>query len=499
VPHYFAVIDLGTTVLKTSIIDSDGKVKGFVSKILPCLCDRNKHIEQDPRPILKHIFASLKECIECFKINPKNITALSVATQRATVVCTDKNGEAIGNAISWQDMRGTGEIEALSKKIDGKRYYNITGLPNNPVFSLGKILWIKKYSPSLYKQTAKFSLMHDYIMRHMGCGDFFLDWSNASLTGIFDTENFNWSEEILDITSIKKDKLPLLVPSGKIIGTVSKIAARKTGLIQGIPLVAGGGDQQCAGIGAGAVNSGVAEITLGTAGVALCASDKFIKDPGMRITCCAHAVKGMWNLEGLQNSAGASLGWFADITNRGMRFSNDFFRRVSSFSPGAEGVLFYPFLVGASAPYWNPYAKAIFLGLTKTSSKALMVRAVLEGISMETKQVLNVFSEMKIPIKEIRLTGGCSKIDIWNQIQADIYGKKVSALSNPQATSTGVAILAAYGVGVYNSIHSAVGRMVRIRHTYCPRKKYVLRYEKITKKYSDLYSVLNRNNVFENL
>jgi xylulokinase len=491
---YVAAIDCGTTAIKTAIFNLKGRLISLANQVMPCLYYKDGRIEQDPGLLLEAILNCLKASLEASKIAPRQIAALSLSTQRATLICTDKQGKAISKAISWQDLRGAEEIAALRRKIKDEEYYDITGLPNNPAFSLGKILQLKKHHPGLFQTTAKFSLVHDFVLRKLGCDDFYLDWSNASLTGMFDIAGFTWSEAILSLTGIPADKLPTLVPSGKIVGKLSPQAAAACGLLAGTPLVSGGGDHQCAGIGAGALAAGILEITLGTAGVSLCYSNKLVKDKRMRLSCCAHAVPGKWEMEGLQNSAGASLQWLLKLFGH-KNLSRMLQQKIAALEPGAGGIIFYPYLAGASAPYWNPEAKGIFLGLTHQHSQAALSKAVMEGVSLETRQILEVFTALKIPITEIRLTGGYTNLEIWNQIQADIYGKPVATLVNPQASLQGAAILAAQGIGAFCSFKEATANMVQLKKTYNPNPEKTTAYDKIYKNFCAIYQALVKHKI----
>jgi xylulokinase len=186
-------------------------------------------------------FACLRDAVIRSRVDPRCISAVSVANQRASVIFADKYGKAISSVVSWQDLRGGKEIAFLKRDIDERRYYRITGLPNNPVFSLGKILWIKKNEPSFYKKCARIMLVGDYLLRRLGADDFYTDLSNASLTGMLDISRLDWSGEILKVSGIGRDRLGLLVASGQIIGHVSGSASRASGLARGTPIVSGGG------------------------------------------------------------------------------------------------------------------------------------------------------------------------------------------------------------------------------------------------------------------
>ncbi len=480
---FLAAIDCGTTAIKGAVVGFRGEMLGLAEVPSPCVKYPDGRIESDPRAVVNACFAALRLAMKESGIPPRNIEGLSLANQRATVLCIDACGKELGNAISWQDMRGASCIKAFRRRISDKTYYSITGLPNNAVFTLAKILWIKRHDPDRFRKTARFALIQDYVLNQLGGDGFFCDASNASLTGMLDIERLEWSPAILELAGIPEDRLPDLVPSGTKVGTLSKRAARRTGLLEGTPLLTGGGDQQCAAVGAGAVVPGMLEITLGTAAVPLCTSATAVRDPKRRVMCCAHAVPGKWNLEGLQNSAGACLGWAAQLLTGGAKFSHAFLEKAARVGPGASGLLFYPYLAGDSAPHWNPDAKGMFTGLTLTHNRYDLARAVMEGVSMQTREVLDVFAALGVPIRQIRLTGGCTAIEGWNQMQADLYGKPVSTLENSQASLLGAAILAAHGLGAFPSLVAAAKQMVKIRRTYEPAHDRVAAYDGIYRKF----------------
>ncbi len=480
---FLAAMDCGTTVVKSAIVGLNGEIRGLASGPSSCMQHPDGRMECDPRAIVNACCSTLRQAVKTSGVAPRNIEGLSLTNQRATVLGMDARGRALGNAISWQDMRGTACIKALRRRIPDRTYYSITGLPDNAVFTLAKILWIMRNDPDRFRNTARFVLIQDYMLNQLGSDGFFCDPSNASLTGMLDIESQTWSDTILGQTGIPKEALSTLVPSGTTVGTLSRQAARRTGLLEGTPLVTGGGDQQCAGIGAGAVAPGMIEISLGTAAVPLCYAATAVRDPERRVMCCAHAVPGKWNLEGLQNSAGACLEWAARLMNGGDRFQASFLARVAQVEPGSSGILFYPYLAGDSAPHWTPDAKGIFLGLTLAHHRHELARAVMEGVSMQTREVLDVFTTLGVPVRHIRLTGGCTAIEGWNQMQADLYGKPVSTLENPQASLLGAAILAAHGLGIFPSVAAAARQMVKIRRTYEPDRQRMETYEGIYRRF----------------
>lgn len=493
---YVAAVDVGTTSVKAAIVCLRGGIKGLARCATPCTTHPDGRIESSPPAIVAACLATVKQALRKSGVPPRSVQALCLTNQRATVLCMDAHGQVLGDAISWQDMRGAGQISALRRRLSNTDYYAVTGLPNNPVFTLAKILWLKSRDPERYRRTARFVLVQDYLLKQLGCREWFCDWSNAALTGLLDTGRLQWSRALLELVGLSEKRLSHLVPSARRVGALSAAAAGETGLLSGTPLVSGGGDQQCAGVGAGAVSPGILEITIGTAAVPLCCADRFTRDPHMRVMCCAHAVPGKWNLEGLQNAAGSCLQWASSLVNGGKRFAPGFLSEVGAVAPGADGIMFYPYLAGDSAPHWMPHAEGALLGLRLGHGRAQLVRAVMEGVSMQTREILDVYATLGVPIREIRLTGGCTAITAWNQIQADLYGKPVSTLENPQATLLGAAILATRGIEAYPSFEAAVGQMVSIRRTYTPDPAHAARYAGLYRRYRSVRHGLAAGQLF---
>jgi xylulokinase len=231
--------------------------------------------------------------------------------------------------------------------------------------------------------------------------------------------------------------------------------------------------------------------------VLLAYSDKVVLDHRMRVTCCVHALPGAWEVEGLQNSAGSCLDWLCGIINAGKMFDDRFLERVSQAGPGSGGMIFYPYLAGASAPHWNPKASAVMLGLSFGRDKAMLARSVMEGVALQAKEIVDIFYSLKLPVNRICLTGGGSEIKVWNQMQADIYGKRVYTLKNAQATVLGAGILAAFGAGLFGSVKSAAKKMVRTKGVYVPQRSNTALYKKVFKAFADVYTIFEKQKIFD--
>jgi xylulokinase len=490
------------------IFDLSGNVVGEHYREYKCEFPNPGWVDQDAEMLLTEACAAIKTAIEMAGIDPNDIAAMGLSTQRCTVVPVDEDCRPLRKAISWQDSRSTEECTWIEENIGTDRYYEITGLPNATVWAYPSILWIRNNEPEIFEKADKFLLTQEFILHRLGAEGYPEDWSNGSLQGLMNIETFEWSDELLEASGLRRDQLPDLVPSAEKVGEVSKEAAELTGLPEGTPLVTGGGDQQCAGIGAGIISEGLCEVTLGTAGVSLCYMDKPRKDPDKRMPCSAHAYPGKWECEGLQNAAGASYRWFRDnIATLEMSVANHvgldpyelINKSVAETPVGSRGLIYLPYLAGASAPNWDAFAKGSFVGLTLAHDYGCMARAVMEGISMETREILESFEALGLELTEVRITGGGTKSEIWNQMQADIYGKPVSKLAVGEATVLGAAILGGVGADVFDSVEEGVAEMVNIESHYEPDPETHKVYNEVFDIFRNIYQSLADGGVYEEI
>jgi xylulokinase len=481
-----AAVDCGTTAIKAGVFNGRGKLLALARRECPCLRPGAGRAEIDPGRLAKATLTCLAEAVRGVGARRKQIVGLAVTNQRATMLCADDAGHPVGRGISWQDGRGAEEMPRLRRCLDARRFYRTTGLPLDPVFTLAKVAWLRRHDRALWSRTSRFLLVQDFALRLLGCREFVTDWSNASLTGLLDVKRLRWDELILEAAGIPPGRLPSLAAPGTPVGRVSAEAARQTGLPEGALLVAGAGDQQCAGLGAGAVRPGVVEITLGTVAVALSYSSAVALDPQMRIMCCAHGVPGRWSIEGLQTAAGTSVEWARRVARAPGLRDAAFARAVARVPPGAGGALFYPYLDGASAPHWHETATGLLLGLRSSHDAPAIMRAVLEGVALETRQVLDVFESLGVAVRDVRLTGGYSEASVWRDLYADVLGRPVSALENPDATLLGAAMLAACGAGLHPSVGAAARAMVRLRQTRRPDPDRAAAYRALSRRHADI-------------
>ena len=507
---YLVAIDAGTTGERTMIFDEKGRVVAWKYLEHPSYFLKPTWVEQEAAEwwdrICKTSRAVLKEAAD-EGITPDMIAGISVTNQRETIVPVDKYVEPLRKAIVWQDRRTVSQCNWIKNNIGEDVVYNITGLTVDPYFSAPKIMWIREHEHDIYTQTHKFVLVHDYIVAKL-TDTFVTSWDNASRTMLFDIRKLDWSDNLLDGIGIDEEKMPEPYPSGKIIGEVTKKAAKETGFAQGTPIICGGGDQQCGAIGMGVVRRGRIKATTGTGTFILSFLDKPNFDPKRRVLCSCHGIPGKWVQEASMFSTGAIYRWFRDEFGHLEKAAAELVRidpyemlnkEAAAAPAGSKGILVIPHLAGAGAPHWNPYARGVIVGLAIGHARKDIVRAILEGIALEIRKNIEVIRELGVHVEEMRVTGGATRNPHFNQIQADVYGLPVMRGKVEESTALGCAILAGVGTGVFKSFEGATSKMVHIVERYEPRLENKSIYDKLFKIYCKIYDSLENARVFKDL
>jgi xylulokinase len=410
--------------------------------------------------------------------------------------------------ISWQDNRTGAEMALVGEKLGAERFHQITGLPLNTTWILTKILWLSRNEPSSWKQVRRICQLQDYVLRAFGANDYYIDKAAVSLCGFYDLRGAQWSSEILDLFGLGHIALSQMRPSGTPVGNVSRLVSENTGLPQGTPLVVGAGDQNSAAIGAGVVREGMLSISLGTGGLVAAFLAKFPESLSGSSNIMNHAIDGCWELEGYQAGAASVYKWFRDqigglekaYAESAKQDSYEVLGALATTAPaGARGLLFLPYLASACAPRWNPNARGTLLGLTFAHDKACLTRACIEGITLEVRDILESMYASGIDAKTMRILGGPTKSELWNQIQADVYNRRVETLRFPDAAILGAAILAGVGVGTFRTVQEAAERMVAINKVYTPNPSVARVYAELYETYKQAYEVLANGKVFDSL
>lgn len=452
-------IDIGTTGSKVVLIAPNGNIIATSINEYPVYIPRPNWSEQNPEDWFKATIEGIKQVLKKSRTNPNQIAGIGLTGQMHGLVILDNKNNVLRNCILWNDQRTVKECIKINSIIGAKRMIKIAGKPCLPSFTAGKILWVKNNEPEKYKNIAHILLPKDYV-RFKLTDVLCMDVADASGTCLFDVAKRNWSEEIISGLKIKRDWLPPVYESPVICGYVSKSAAKLTGLKQGTPVVAGAGDQAAQAIGTGIYEPGTVSVTIGTSGVVFAAIDKYQYDPTGRLHTYCHATFDMWHLMGVMLSAGGSFRWLRDLLykneklyaeKKGIDIYDMMTREAEKISPGAEGLLFLPYLSGERTPHPDPYARGVFFGLSLKHSRPHLARAVIEGITFGLKDCLELLKDMGIRFNRVRVSGGGARSLLWRKIMANVFDLDIVTVNATEGAAFGAALLAGVGTGIYKN------------------------------------------------
>jgi len=492
---YLIGMDIGTTGVKSLIMNDDGKILATSFKEYPLYLPHPGWAEQNPLDWWDATKSALNELLKKSKVNSREIRGISFSGQMHGLVCLDKNINVLRPAILWCDQRTTPQCREITKKIGYSRLIRLTSNPALEGFTLPKLEWVKKNEPTIYKKTTKILLPKDYI-RFKLTGNLGMEVSDAAGTLMFDVSKRKWSRELLKSLEIDERILPDVKESIDISGEITEIAAKETGLPAGLPVIFGGADNTCAAVGNGIIEEGYWAISIGTSGTVIVPISKPARDPKGRVHTFNHSVPNVWYLMGVMQAAGLSLKWFRDEMSASektvaIRCGRDAYEylceEASKIKPGAEGLFWLPYLNGERTPHLDSNAKGVLFGVTARHTRAHFIRAILEGVVFGLRDGFEIIKSLKVPIKQIRLTGGGAKSPLWRQIQADVFNHQVVTINVDEGPAFGAAIIAGVGVGVYSSFKEASDHLIKVKDTIDPIPENVKRLQASYKIFQKLY------------
>jgi len=453
-------IDIGSSSMRAILHDRSGAIMHKCRRsTVPNYRSGGTRVELDANTFVETLLSLLKEAGDfCQHGNTKPL-ALSITSQRSSVVPVNNRGEPLAPFIMWHDKRTVPLCRELKPHED--LVYSTTGLRISPVFSAVKMTWIRKEQPDVYRKTAKMLGVHDLALFTL-CGRFVTDHSLASNTNLLNLKTCQWDQELLDIFSVDRAHLCDLVAAGSVCGRTSRDLQRQTGIAEGTPVVTAGGDQQCAALGLGVTSVGKLKCTTGTGSYLIAHVDAPVIDEKKRFLCKIGAIPGSYNLEAGMLTTGTVYRWFLEQFYGGapgdtqVEAAN---QEVLTSPPGANGALLLPYFEGSGAPYWNPKDTGMFYGLKLSTTRADMARAVMEGIVLGMEENVSLFRQKLGTVSQISISGGMTRFDAYNQLQADIYGSDVALYPNRESTSLGAWISAAVACGLYGSYDEAFRRV----------------------------------------
>ena len=434
---YLLRVDVGTTSIKVVVIDENAKPLGISSSSYRLITPDQNSVQIDMEDMWNAYLKCIRLLQEGKKLDLSKVAGISISSLCPGLVAMGENGEVLVDAIIYSDRRSTEEAEMILDAVGKDRLFELTAnTAMAGAMSGTSMLWIKRHLPEQYEKTKYFGHLNTF-MAHRMCGNFAIDYSNASYTNLFETTGgFRWSEELCEKIGIDIEKLPPLHKSTDVVGGLINEELIALGIPQGTPIVIGGGDTACATLAAGVTKAGDVCESVGTTNVLTICVDQPKFDRGFINRC--HVVDGTWIYQGALSTTGAAYQWFRD------NFCQDLIEKASGSSknafaymneeadeaePGCGGLVFLPYMLGERSPIWDPYARGVFFGLSLQTKRKDMNRAVMEGCGYGLRQLSEIAERVTgKKMTEFVSIGGGAKSETWAQIKADITGKDIIIL-----------------------------------------------------------------------
>ncbi|GAC1319554.1 MAG: xylulokinase [Chloroflexota bacterium] len=495
-------LDLGTSGVKAVLvsvhISMGSRVVADATEEYPLSTPHPGWSEQDPADWWQGVVSVIQRLCDSAEIDTRAIEALAVSGQMHGATLLDRSGDVLRPAILWNDQRCGPQCDAITGQLGLETLVAWVGNPALAGFTAPKIVWVREHEPEIYSRIATVLLPKDYITYRL-TGQRATEVSDASGTLLFDVAHRRWSDDMLRALDLPASIVPAVHASTDVIGGVSAEAARQTGLREGTPVVAGGADNACAAVGLGVIHPGQVMTSLGTSGVVLAPSATASVDSRARLHSFCHAVPDMWYAMGVVLSAAGSLRWFRDTlhTRNGAHASEDgqnaydvILNVAARVAPGAEGLLFLPYLSGERTPHGDPDARGVFFGLSLRHTRAHLARSVIEGVTFALGDSADIMRELGIDIATVRTSGGGARSTLWSQIQADVLDARVLRAHLDAGPGVGAAIIAGVGTGVFASFEEATDQLVQIKDEFEPDSARVAAYRDFHTVYKSLYPAL---------
>jgi xylulokinase len=502
VENYLLGMDCGTTNIKAIILGEDGTVVAEASRPSKFMNPGPNMQEQDANEWWSNtveIFRSLTE--QAGHDIVKRIRGISVSSHTVTMLPVDAEGNPLRNAMTYQDNRSAEELHYIVDTIGFDRFVKIVGGQPAVAFLPNKILWFKKHEPELYAKTACFLQASSFINYKL-TGKMTMDIDQATRTQCLDISTMEWSKEIGDVIGVDLDeKLPKPRLVDEIIGFVTEEAAKTTGLMEGVPVIAGCSDAMASMHATGMSRLGEAGESSGTTSLVFVGSD--VKSaPDIPVVTKPCTIDGMpWIFDAPIQTSGAALKWFIEkmaaeevtyAKEQGLNIYTYLNELALESKPGAGGLFFFPYLLGERAPLWNEYARGMFIGMGMDMKRSDLVRAVFEGTAFALRHVMETVKEAGATAELLRICGGGAKSRTWCQIKASMLNMPVYVMDDKSGdVPVGDALIVGHKLGVFPELTKAAEKIVKVNEIIEPVEEWVEAYDKLYPYYVEMYKHLD--------
>jgi len=448
---YWLGIDVGTGGTRALLVDQAGKLRhAFTSPHEDMRMEQPLWAEQRPENWWDAAKLAIRGVLAQAGASGSDVRGIGLTGQMHGLVMLDVTGRVIRPSLIWCDQRSQKQVDAINESVGRETVLACTANPVLTGFTLPKLLWVRDHEPAHFDRLSKMLLPKDYL-RFCLTGEHVTDVSDASGTALFDVASRRWSNKIADAVGVDRTVLPTALESSRISGRVSRRAAELTGLIEGTPVAAGAGDQAASAVGNGIVAAGAVSCTLGTSGVVFAHTESPAYDARGRVHTFCHAVENAWHVMGVTQGAGLSLQWF----RKNLAPDSDYdalTAEAATATAGSQGLFWLPYLMGERTPHLDATARGGWMGLTAKHTRGDLIRSLLEGVSYSQKDCLEIIEQMGVAVNSVRVSGGGARSAFWQQMLADVFGKRVSILENQEGSAYGAALLALVATGEYSSV-----------------------------------------------
>ena len=459
--QYILSVDLGTTSCKTVLFDTDFNVVATAKRAYDTSYPHAGWAEQPAYQWWEALRENTQEVLEKSAIDPAKVIAVGIDAFSTTVLPVDQDGDPLRPGLIWMDRRATRQSGWIAKNLKDE-LWEINGNVSDAGNIAPKIMWIKENEPDIYEKTHQFLHANGYLVYKL-TGKYSMDISEAGLSQLCNTRTGQYSEVLIDGCGIDRTKLPPVFNCTDVVGRVTAEAAVKTGLVAGTPVIAGSMDNVAAGLGAGVCKGGEVFISGGTVTTNnVCLSEPKY-NPNLHIY--PHIVPGTWITAGGVDFGGAGLKWFKELLEIESFEEIDAIRNATQCAQSA--IIFLPYMVGQRCPVWNDNTTGVLMGLKPTTNRQHLIRAIMEGPAYGSRHVLSLVEESGVAIHHLKITGGSASSPVWVQIFSDVIGKPIEIPGTVDLPPLGVAIAAAYGVGIIKSFEEGVGK-IPVRERFVP-------------------------------
>ncbi len=473
-------LDLGSSSIKVVALDEGGVCVAEAKRPISIRTGPGGVAEQDPGTWHELAGQALRELSRSLAGQSIQVAAAAATGQMNGPVLLDRRGRAAGPVQMWCDSRCGLQCRILEERVEKAQLLETTGHASATGYTAPKLLWLAKHRPEQLEKATHLVFPKDFATRSL-TGEIVTDYSDASNSLFLDIHRGEWAEPILRSLDVRLPQLPPLACSAQVIGAVSEEGAAWSGLARGTPVAAGAGDSICAALGAGLRDPSLLQIVVGSAGNVNCVLAEPLIDARARVHTGYFVDTDHWICSAVQQSAGASLRWWSDVTGIDVATLVDEIElneRASAF--------FAPYLSGERTPHLDPDVRGAFLNLNQHASRADLTRAILEGVAFSFKDAFEVFQELGVKPARAAVSGGGGQSAAWCRIMAAVLGLPL-VTGAADTTARGAAMLAACAAGRFESWHQAIDAWSELGDKIEADPKMAEHYRLAYRNYQDLY------------